>query len=379
MALDFPTRYAAASFEHILESVLKSKQEEVAFIEKSKSDLLDYVRKKKRSRLDPSLEKFLMISGQKRIYSKMIRIIKDTKQQLSVIASGPGLLDADRFGVFDAAFEHPLKSQIQFRFLTELPEQNLNAVKDILRRTTKVIVDFKVKNPDLGLSLFPRMVTRDNEEILFFISPKLNHVEKDDLCLWTNSKSLVQAFSAVFEDLWRNSTDLQEKLSEIETGKLRPKTYVINDWQIAKKKYYKTMQSAEQDIILVTSLEGLAEFLKRESLLKELTNKGVSVKLMAPIIGGNLDTAKQLSKICCVRHVAKIYLETTIIDGKHFFQFKPPRANQQKNNSMPHFENAFYTNDIEYAEKMKTTLNYLWKNAHAPLAVTLESILRKNT
>ncbi len=112
------------------------------------------------------------------------------------------------------------------------------------------------------------MVIRDNEEILFFISPKSSQVKKDELCLWTNSKSLVQAFSAVFEDLWRNSTDLQEKLSEIETGKLRPKTYVINDWQIAKKKYYKTMKSAEQEIILVTSLEGLAEFLKSNRFSK---------------------------------------------------------------------------------------------------------------
>ncbi len=137
VALEFPTRYTAASFEHVLESVLKSKQEEVAFIEKSKNDLLDYVRKKKRSGLDPSLEKFVMIKRTKKNLLKDDSDNQGYQTPISVIASVPGLLNADRFGVFDAAFEHPLRSQIQFRFLTELREQDLNAIKDILKKNNK--------------------------------------------------------------------------------------------------------------------------------------------------------------------------------------------------------------------------------------------------
>jgi hypothetical protein len=46
--------------------------------------------------------------------------------------------------------------------------------------------------------------------------------------------------------------------------------------------------------------------------------------------------------------------------------------------SKPHFESIFYTNDSEYAEKMKNMLDDIWKNAHVPSPVTVESILRKS-
>jgi hypothetical protein len=55
------------------------------------------------------------------------------------------------------------------------------------------------------------MVIRDDEEILFFITPRTNNsiVEQRNVCLWTNCKPLVQAFSGVFEDLWRNATNIE--------------------------------------------------------------------------------------------------------------------------------------------------------------------------
>jgi hypothetical protein len=83
-------------------------------------------------------------------------------------------------------------------------------MQSLLREMTKSKLNFEVRAPDLGLKLFPRMVIRDEEEILFFITSKANTsmVEQDDLCLWTNCKALVQAFIVVFEDLWRKATEI---------------------------------------------------------------------------------------------------------------------------------------------------------------------------
>ena len=79
----------------------------------------------------------------------------------------------------------------------------------------------------MGLQLAPRMVIRDDEEIIFFITPRNGtpSAEQDDVCLWTNCKALVQSFTAVFEDSWRNATDVERKIVEIETGKPTPQTY----------------------------------------------------------------------------------------------------------------------------------------------------------
>jgi hypothetical protein len=90
----------------------------------------------------------------------------------------------------------------------------LDAVKTLLKKTPKTNFNFKGRNPELGLQLAPRMVIRDAEEIIFFITPGLSvsMTGQDEACLWTNCKELVQAFTAVFDDLWRNSTDMEKKI-----------------------------------------------------------------------------------------------------------------------------------------------------------------------
>ena len=72
----------------------------------------------------------------------------------------------------------------------------------------------------------------------------------------------------------------------------------------------------------------------------------------------------------------KAYLGTTIVDGKHLFQFTNPPPNQEKQGSAPYSENTYYTNDTAHIERMKSMLNDIWKNASAPSTITLESILR---
>ena len=372
--LESPTRFIAVPFETVLDSLIKAKRDEAALIESTKQDLLSDWKNISQTSLEPPVEKFTVIEGNHKIYAKILQMTKESKQQLSAITTVPGLARADQFGVLDAAFNHPLKDKIQFRFLTDLSSQNLNALKTLLRRVPKIGFNFKGRNPDLGLQLSPRMVIRDDEEIIFFITPKTETatVEQDEVCLWTNCKALVQAFSSVFEDLWRNSTDIQKKTVEIETGQPTPKTYIIADAETAKKKYDETMRSAKEEITIMTSSEGLIELWKSMTLLKEWAERGISVKIMAPLVGENLKATQQLSKFCAVRHVSISYLRTTIIDGQHLFQFKTPPAGQEKSDILSHFENTFYSNDLEYVEKTKIMLNDIWKKAHMLFPVTPE-------
>jgi len=99
--LDVPTRFTIVPFENVIDSIIKTKQEEVAFIKETKKDLLDYLSKKQRA--EP-LEKFVVIKGNRRIYSKVSQIIKDTKQQLSVATTVTDLIQGDRFGILDVVF-----------------------------------------------------------------------------------------------------------------------------------------------------------------------------------------------------------------------------------------------------------------------------------
>jgi sugar-specific transcriptional regulator TrmB len=374
--IEYPAKFSAVPFEKVLDLFIRAKMEEAQRIQQSKERILsDWQSIAIGEKEEPSA-KFMVLKGRSTIYSKIQQMIMESKSQISTITTVPGLMQADQLGLFDTGFSYPLKSKVQFRFLAELSQKNVNVMKALLKEAAKAKLNLKGRSPDLGLRLFPRMVIRDEGEALFFITSRTETsiIEQDDVCLWTDCKSLVDAFSAVFEDLWHNSTDIQKKIYEIETGKPTPKTCVIDDAEAAEKKYDEALESAEKEIIMITSSQGLVEHWKNKPLLEKWQKSGASVKIMAPIVRENYEAAQQLSKFCAVRHAPTNYLGTTIIDGKHLFQFKTRSPDQEKLESTPHFENTFYTNDLEYIEKTKTTLNDIWKNTRAPSIDTLETM-----
>jgi sugar-specific transcriptional regulator TrmB len=374
--LEFPARFTAVPFEAVLEMNIRAKREEAALIEKRKTSLLkDWKNISNIGIEQPELAKFVVIEGTHKIYLKIAEIIENTKNSLSAASTVADLARFEQYGVIDSINVNPMKSKVKFRFLTELSRQNLKAIK-LLRAELNTGLDLKARNPDLGLTLFPRMVIRDDEEILFFISPRtMQPTKKQEACIYTNCGSLVHAFTSVFEDLWHNSTDIENKIVEIETGKPTPKTLVIAGAETAKEKYNQTLRAAEKEIILMTSAKDLAQLNESTLPFKDLAKRDVSVKIMAPITIDNMEQAKLLSEYCEVRHVASSYLGTTIVDGKHLFQLKASLSNQDGSTNVFSFKNAFYTTDSEYVEKMKNMLEDIWKRAYNPSKATIYPIM----
>jgi sugar-specific transcriptional regulator TrmB len=374
--IEHPARFSALPFEKVLDLFIKTKMEETRHLQQSKEAILSNWQKLDLAETEATA-KFTVIEGRSYIYTKIQQMIQEAKDRVLAITTVPSLMQADQRDLFNIGFSHPLKSKIQFRFLAELAEQNVSAMKAFLKETENDKVNVEVRNPDLGLRLFPQLVIRDEEEALFFINPRTEAtiIEKNDVCLWTDCKTLVKAFTAIFEELWCTSTDMRQKITELETGKPAPRTLIIRDPETAKKKYSEIVRLAKEEIVLITSSKGLSEFWKNIPEIKDWTERGVSIKIMAPIVNENLEDAKQLSRLCAVRHISPNYLHTTMVDGKHLFQFKTPPQERQKLEPTPHFENTFYTNDIEYIEKTKPMLNGIWKNARVPSTDTLEAIL----
>jgi sugar-specific transcriptional regulator TrmB len=372
--IEHPARFSALAFEKVLDHFIKAKMEETQSLQESKAEILSNWQNLKLE--DTTSAKFTIIEGRSYIYSKIQHMIQETRNQILTITTVPALLQANQRDIFDVNSNHLLKSKIQFRFLTELSQQNIHAIKAFLKEFANARLNFEGRNPDLGMTLFPQMLIRDGEEALFFVNTRkeTSIIEKDDVCLWTDCKTLVKAFTAVFEESWYNSTDIQERITEIETGKLTPKMLIIVDGEIAKKKYNKIVNSAKEEILIITSSKGLVDLWKNNTQLNELIEKGVAIKIMAPIVGEDLEAAKQLSRFCSVKHVPPNYLPTTIIDGKHLFQFKKSTTEKQPLDALPQFENTFYTNNPEYVEKTKTMLNEIWKNTSPPSADNLKSI-----
>ena len=376
--LEFPQRFIATPFETIINSSIKTKRDEAASIEEARRDLLRYLEKSKKAEFGLLIEKFSVIEQSQKIYSKISEMIDKTKKQLSAISTVSALVQDNQFGLLDFTFNHPSKSNIQLCFLTELANQNLNAVKTLLKRTTEAKFTIRGRNPDLGLRMFPQMVIRDNEEILLFITSRtdISYADQKEVALWTNCKSIVNSFSCVFEELWRNSTDLQEKITQLETDKPAPITHFAAIPETPDEKYKKTLSLAKKEIIMITSAANLNTLWKNLPQTKEWTKRNISVKIMAPITKNNSNAVQLLSKFCEVRHVATGNLETTVVDGKQLFQYMTRPLYQEGPQHTTPFDDVFYSDDLEHVSKVKSMLDDLWSNAPAPSTITLDSAIQ---
>jgi len=376
--LERPARFSAIPFEKAIDIFIKAKMEEVQRLQRNKDEVLSNWRSVEVGETIDSSARFMIMEGRNYIYSKILQMINETKHQLSVMSSVPGLVRASQFGLFDAVFKHPLKSEIQFRVLTELSRENLDAAKALLKIKPEAEFICEARSINSGLRLIPRLVIKDEEEIILFIFHERDKLpsEAEDAGLWTNSKALVHAFRALFNELWHSAMNIQKKIVEIETGTPTPETYIIKDAETAHKKFDDTMNLAEKEIVIMTSSKGLIRAWKNRNRIKEWSKRGVCIRIMAPITGENLKVARELSKHISVRHVSTCYLRTTIVDGKHLFQFVTPSPDQEKLEAMDYFEDTFYSNDFRYVERMSYMLNDMWKGACELSEITLESIAR---
>ena len=228
------------------------------------------------------------------------------------------------------------------------------------------------------------MVIKDEAETLFFIDQKDGKSvnEQDDVCLWTNCKSLVHGFLAIFEDLWCNAQDINKKIDEIEASKPTLKKNIISDAETAYKKYLEVLHSAKEEIMITTSPKGLLDYWNNIHLVKQCVERGVAIKIMVPIEGENIEVVHQLLKFCEIRNVSPFNQETTIIDGKQLFQFKKSPSDQERHEEPETntcFKDAFHTIDQRYVEKMKNTLNNIWKASYVPSTHPLEEITELQT
>jgi sugar-specific transcriptional regulator TrmB len=366
--LQSPTRFTSVPFECVLDLNIKAKRVEAAQMENTKQEILTYWNNINRAKIEPSIEKFVVIEGNAKIYSKIAQMIKESKKQLNVISPLTSLLRVQQYGVLEQLSSHPLKQAIQFKLLTDLSLQNLNTAKILLKDLNEANLIYHGRVPDLGLRVFPRLVLKDEEECLFFVAPRSDNIAQDEVCLWTDSKSLVQTFTTFFDELWHNATDINNKIGYIEKGAQAQKTLIINDPEAAIKKYNEILSAAKKEIVFLVSSNNLIELHKNLIQLDEWINRKISLKILAPITNDNIETAKQLSKICQLKHIPFKFSETTIIDNEHLFQFKTSLSNQGTSLTPSKYENTFYTNDVETLESARILLDNIWKGVSPSLS-----------
>lgn len=367
--LESPTRFISTPFERAIDSFIKYKRDEANLVERTKKDLIRDWNQITKTRQTLPFERFIVIEGRRKIYPRISEMIKETKKELSIASTVTGYLRAEEFGVLDEILNNPLKTKIDFRFLTKIKDNDSKLIQKFFKKIPKDITNIEIKTPDLPSKLLSSMILKDREELLLFIHslPEEESIENDNAGLWTNCKTIVQSFALMFEDLWHNSTNIQSFSQD--SIKFQPEIEVINNYELAEKKFFEAMQTAKEEILLMSSSETAK---KCSKILEECSKRGISVKFMVPIVENNFKEIKILSKNFSIKHIPMTNEDAAIIDNKESFQFNSLL------NDFSSKKTNLYSKNLTYIKKLKDSLNEIWQKATPATDTTLESTIGLN-
>lgn len=211
--LEFPKRFTALPFERALDFLIKSKKDEVEYLEKDKDRLLSLWKSIEVRKPETSSEKFMLLKGRDRIYSRISQMIEETDNEFWIITTALGISRLETVGLIDAI----VKRNVQFRILTSISSENMATVRR-MRSAIETHPMLEVRHVEFGVKLFPRIVIKDGEEAILFITHKEDRsiTRREDTGLWTDCRPFINTLAAFFEKIWVDSIDWHMRISMIE-------------------------------------------------------------------------------------------------------------------------------------------------------------------
>ena len=378
--LERPTRFIIVPFETLLENFIESRRSEVASLTEQKESLISSWRDISAVESEYTVAKFSIITGKKKIHLRMLTMVEEAKKSVSILTNGPGLIQEDLAGIFDAVECPNPKRNVQMRIITEITPENLKIVEGMEKKFSSGKVDIECRHLPLESKFFPRFLIKDEEEaILYAMSgdePSLLKLEDEGL--WINDKMFISILKGFFAQMWQTAVSAAQRIDELKTGIPIGETVVIKDPDEALAKVEKTLQSAKESLIAITSSQGINSIVENNLFAKHCT-KRLKCRLMAPLDLDNLEAAKKLSANYEVKHVPINFLTMMLIDNKHLFMFKSPPLNEWTSEAVFFMGDTFYTNDPKSIERVGEMLNDAWKRGMEISQITSQPGLKLPT
>jgi CBS domain-containing protein/sugar-specific transcriptional regulator TrmB len=360
--LERPTRFTIVSFEALLSSFIEAKKSEVKNLTEQKDSLMASWQTVSIPEPEYPVAKYSVITGKKKIHSKMLSMITESKKGIQILTTGVGMIHEDLSGIFDTVVRSAKKHKVPFRILTDISQENLSVVEGIYKEISRESTGVECRHLIGGSRFFPRFMIKDDEEAILYASSgdETSMLNLEDEGLWINDRMFISVLKAFYVQLWQSSVDARLRIDELKTGTPIGETLVIRDPEEAWKKVSKALDNAREDVIAINSSQSINSLFEKDPFREHL-KKGVKFRVMAPVDLDNLETAKKLSAYYLIKHVPINYLTIMIIDNKSLFMFKAPPLNELTSDSFFYLADTFYSNDPKSVERVSEMLNDTWK------------------
>ena len=360
--LERPTRFTIVPFSALVDNYITAKKNEVVNLNDQKQNLLTAWQSISAPESEYPVAKFSIITGKKKIHSKMLNMIEESKTEVIVLTTSLGLIQEDIAGVFDAAIVPSQERNVQVQIITDVSNENLKVVERLDRTLAEEKLNMKLRHINMSSKNFPRFLIKDEEEAILYapFGNEASVLNLEDEGLWINDKMFISVLKAFFVQMWQGGVDASRRIDELKSGVPIGETTVIKGAEEAWTKVVKVLESAKKDVVVITSSQSINRLADNDPLTK-FFRKGLNVRLMASIDLDNLEPAQKLAKHYEVKHVPISYMIMMLVDNKHLFMFKSPPLSDYGAESAFYFTDTFYSTDPSQVERVSEMLDDIWK------------------
>jgi sugar-specific transcriptional regulator TrmB/CBS domain-containing protein len=360
--LERPTRFTIVPFEALVDSFINTKKNEVTNLTDQKQSLLTAWQSISAPETEYPVAKFSIITGKKKIHSKMLSMIDESKSEVIILTTSLGLIQEDIAGIFDSALSSSQERSIQFQVITNISPENLKVVERLDREVSREKIGMKLRHVGMTSKFFPRFLIKDEEEAILYapFSNEASVLNLEDEGLWINDKMFISVLKAFFEQMWQSGIEVSRRIDELKSGIPIGETLVIKDPEEAWTKVTKILEAAKKDIVIITTSQSINKLAENDPLVAYF-KKDLDVRIMASIDLDNLEPAQKLAAQYEVKHVPISYMTMMLVDNKHLFMFKMPPLSDFGTESALYLADTFYSSDPSQIERVSEMLSDIWK------------------
>ncbi len=360
--LERPTRFTIVPFEALVDQFINAKKNEVTNLTEQKQNLLTAWQSISAPESEYPVAKFSIITGKKKIHSKMLSMIEESKKEVTILTTALGLIQEDIAGIFDSAETSSEDRKVQFQIITDIAPENLKVAQRLDKNIAEEKLNMKLRHVGMTSKFFPRFLIKDEEEAMLYapFGNEASVLNLEDEGLWINDKMFISVLKAFFVQMWQNGIDASRRIDELKTGIPIGETLVIKDADEAWVKVTKVLESAKKEIVLITTSQSINRLAENDPIVNYL-NKDLDVRIMASIDLDNLEPAQKLSANYEIKHVPISYLTMMLVDDKYLFMFKMPPLSDFETESALSLVDTLYSTDPSQIERVSEMLDDIWK------------------
>ncbi len=360
--LERPTRFTIVPFEALVDQFINAKRNEVTNLNDQKSNLLTAWQSISAPESEYPVAKFSIITGKKKIHSKMLSMIEESKAEVTILTTSLGLIQEDIAGIFDTSAASSQDRKVQFQIITDISHENLKVAERLDNNIAEEKLCMKLRHVGMTSKFFPRFLIKDEEEAMLYapFGNEASVLNLEDEGLWINDKMFISVLKAFFVQMWQTGIEASRRIDELRTGIPLGETLVIKDATDAWDKVTKVLDSAQKEIVLITTSQSINRLAENDPLVNYL-KKDLDVRIMASIDLDNLEPAQKLSADYEIKHVPISYLTMMLVDNKYLFMFKMPPLSDFETESALSLADTMYSTDPSQIERVSEMLDDIWK------------------